>query len=258
MMQEFRDLMNRLRLNIASLTLFVFLFVGAGSLCYLHDLRRPLYAGTTSGKTVNDLIEISRDLLAAPTGESGSSAFWKDATLQRYLYQGIRDTIAKTHCLQKSETIVLTTGTSEYPITDNFVTITNAIWTSSVTEYKTLLRSDPVSLGRIDEDTEDPEYYLEYDDHIELFPFNTGLSGTSLIAYYVPRQSDLTNGVSSIPTPASLDPALVYYVVEHAWLQDRRFGEAQMYRKLYETEIAHYRQDFVYQKEELKESAVIE
>jgi hypothetical protein len=252
-------MIDRLRKNIIHVVFLSSLLIVAGLICHLHDLRES-YAGnqTTSGKTVDNLISISRDLLDVPAGESGSSAFHTDAKLQRYVNQALRDIIAKTHCMEEIESQVLDTGTSEYPISSNYVTVTGVLWEkeTGVTNFKALKRESRLTIGQLSVDTDEPEFYYEYSGKIGIVPIDTTVSGTTIQVYYVPRQADLSSGSSPIPTPASLDPAIVFYVTSFAFAQDRRFGEAQYYMNLYRTEIQQFRQDFIYQKPETMEEAV--
>lgn len=214
----------------------------------LFTISLICYAGgpTTSGTTVNGIVTLARYTLREAT-----ASFWSDAELISHVNSAIREIVEKTHCLQSVEQKTLSSATTEYALSSSYVVVDLILYQSGTTAYKRLTKRDPI-YGKIDLDLTEPEFWYEAGGKIGIYPVGTTASGNTAVIYYIPLQSTLS-GASSVPTPASLDDAVVYYTLAQALPKQQKFDVAAYYLGLFRQEIMEYRQDIVYPKPETVE-----
>uniref|UniRef100_A0A6M3XS62 Uncharacterized protein n=1 Tax=viral metagenome TaxID=1070528 RepID=A0A6M3XS62_9ZZZZ len=196
--------------------------------------------GSTSGKTVANLITETRYILNEST-----ASMWSDAELTAWINDAVRNISARTHCLESGNTRhVLSSGTSEYSIGSNYIFVKGVIYQSGSTTFKALKRGKILDVGNMT--GEEPSSYYEFNGKVGIYPLvdsdNTSVSGNTIYILAVTLPDTLTS-LSTIPTPAAYDRAIIYYVVSQALLKDNRDGRAQTFLNQYYSEIDRFRVD---------------
>jgi len=180
---------------------------------------------STSGKTVTNLIVEVRNFLNEPTG-----SFWSDTEITTWLNDAVRSVNRQTLSTEAREKFVVDSGTSEYAMTETYLMVKGATLQTGVTAYKALFRGKAEDVGHVNKD--EPTYFYEFNGKVGIYPLKDTSdftsTGTTLYVSYVPYQSTLS-GSSTIPTPAILDRAIVYYAVAQALYKDKRFNSGNLF-----------------------------
>ena len=100
-----------------------------------------------SSKTVQDVIDRARSYLNET--KSSTTGFYTDTELLRWTDEGVKDVVAKTHCLQDTAVFTLSGSTFEYTFSgaSNYLTIETCVYFNG-TDYKGLPRIDIPNIGR--------------------------------------------------------------------------------------------------------------
>jgi len=141
----------------------------------------------------------------------------------------------------------LFSGTSEYSIGSNYLFVKDVIYQSGSTTYKALKKGKILDVGNVT--GEEPAAYYEFNGKVGIYPLidsdNTTVTGNTIYILTTTLPSTLT-GTSSIPTPASFDRAIVYYVASQAFMFDPGKGEmAAFLLNQYYSEVDRFRADFL-------------
>lgn len=198
-----------------------------------------------SSKTVQNVIDRARSYLNET--KSSTTGFFTDTELLRWTDEGVRDIVAKTHCLQQTDTITLSGSTFEYTFSgaSNYLTIETCVYYNG-TDYKGLPRIDIPNIGRTATSSGTPDYWYEWGDKIGIWPLPTSsYSGNSIYVYYVPQPTTLTATTDPIQIPAIYDNPLIWYVCAQGKIKDRKFQEAALFMQRYDATVDRYRVDLV-------------
>lgn len=217
-----------------------------------------VYAGSQarSSKTANSVITEVRYKLNETSAVT--PWFWTDTELLQWVDEGIKDLVARTHCLQGTATIVLSTNAMSYTWsgTSPYVAIEDRVFylNHSSGKYKKLTRNDKV-IGKVF-DAGPPEYWYEHNNRIWIWPVAvTPYSGSTVYVDYTAMPVGVISSTSPIETPAVYDAALVWYVAAQAKIKQGRYDEAQYFTQKYETECDRFRADFIIKPKESLEEA---
>ena len=217
----------RVILSIMAVILTAFLFLDVS------------YAGnqTTSGVTSSVIITRARYYLNEST-----ASFWSDAELLQFINDGTMDIVARTHCLETTETETITTGTTTYAISTTYLTVKGVV----LNEDKSLRKGSIEHIGDT-ADLGEPAYYIEWNNNIVVYPAPaSGVSGETLTTYLVSRPTTVTSS-QAVQVPAQFNRALVLYVVAQALFKDEKFAKAGRFMAEYLSELDRFRLDFSYQ-----------
>ena len=210
------------------------------ALIWVLSVSFPAFAAneTVSGDLASTILTSVRYKL-----RNTSQTPWTDAELLDYLNDGIRKTIFRTKCLESVQISTLDTGTSEYPISSNFVSVLDVWYQSAVTKFKGLEYNKRLLKGHEDPDVAQPEYYAVESGSVIPFPMkdtaDETVTGNTIFIFFTPMQTTLVAG-TAIPTPATLDEALTFYVTSQAWFSVNRSDLAAAFLGLYEAELQRY------------------
>lgn len=198
---------------------------------------------TASGKTVANLITEVRYILNESASATGK--MWSDTELTVWINDAVRNIVARTHCLESGNTRhVLSSGTSEYPLSSNYIFVKGVIYQSGATTYKALKKGKILDVGNVT--GEEPASYYEFNGKVGIYPLadsdNTTVTGNTIYILTTTLPSTLT-GTSSIPTPASFDRAILFYVASQATLKDQQQDRSAWYFNQYASEIDRFRVD---------------
>lgn len=199
------------------------------------------YAGQQASNTVaSTIIDRAQIILSDADGN-----FYTDAKLLYFVNMGVQDIASKTKCMDVTYPVLLQTGVTEYSIGSgtSYFTINTAVYVESGTSnYKGLKKSNPQSIGHV-QNAGEPVWWYQSEDNIGVYPPpSSGVSGDQVTAYLTKRPLDVT-ATEVVPTPAVYDNALVYYVVAQSSYMDLQKGRGDMYLALYVECLKQYRAD---------------
>ncbi|HBJ75677.1 MAG TPA: hypothetical protein DDY86_09310 [Syntrophaceae bacterium] len=213
------------------------LFVGA----YVYAASQQ-----TSSTTAATIISKARYYL-----DETAASFWADAELLSWVNDGTLDIVARTKCLEGTESVTLTPGTIEYAITSNYIDVGTVVL-ETADGRKGLLRKNPQSIGHV-EDIGEPLYWYDWGGKLGVYPtLETGTTGTAII-YYVSRPATVT-AAQVVYVPAIYDRALTLYVAAQALLKPGLYAKSGRLMSEYLAEIDRYRSDFVEKPQETEAS----
>jgi len=201
----------------------------------------------TSSTTAASMIEDIRSYL---NDTDANDEYWTDGELLQWLNDGMVDIAVRTHCLEATDTIALTTDTIEYVIAsfDNapwyYVTIKGVHYIDSNSKAYALVKGSPISVGHNTAVTV-PTYWYEWAGSIGVYPPLSDIDNTTpetIKVYYITRPTVITS-TGTITTPAIYDKALMYFVVAQAKLKDRKPAEFEHIMQRYYQELSQYRMD---------------
>lgn len=155
----------------------------------------PAFAGnqTTSGATGATTITKARYYLNEAT-----ASFWSDAELLQWLNDGQIDIVARTHCLEGTETETIVTGTNQYAISTSYITVKGVIYNS----VQSLRKGSIEHMGDTT-DVGEPAYYFTWDNNLMVYPSpDSGVSGYSLVTYLVEKPTPLASTASTVAIPS--------------------------------------------------------
>ncbi len=200
----------------------------------------PAFPGSqqTSSTLASTIITNARSLL----NESAAS-FWTDAELLVWLNDGILDIAARSHCLETTESISLSTNTVEYAITTNFITVKAVAYVNSSSVAKGLKPGNVLSVGNVG-DLEEPVFWYEFAGKIGAYPALSSVTTETIKAYLIKRPTAIASS-DNVTTPAVYDHALTLYVVAKAHLKDRQTGRYHQIIGLYMAELKRIRADMI-------------
>lgn len=230
--------------NLKTIFLFFFLSIFLSFCVYLP----PTFAAgaTASGKTVANLTREVRYLLNET--ESSTTGFFKDGEIEAWINDAVRNVIARGHPLSSVTHFTLSSGTSEYSITDNYVAVRAVLYQSGITAFKGLQRGSKAAVGNIGDAYEEPRHFYETKSRtgVGIYPLidsdDNTVSGNTIYVSYTPMQTTLS-GASPIPTPASFDRHIVYYAVGQGFIKDNKMKRAQFVLSQYQAELDRFRVD---------------
>ena len=221
--------------------LFLVLFISG--ICFAGSQTR-------SGKTADDIITEAERILI----NNANDNFWSDAEMLGWVNEGMLDIVSKSHCLEGTAEIILSTDTKDYAWTgtSNYLTVDPHgayIQLHSSSKYKTLTNNKSV-IGHIT-NTGPPAYWYEFNGRVHVWPVPiAAYSGSTVYVDYVAIPDGCSTSGLAIETPEIYDPALVYFVISRAMSKEK--NQASMaYMNLYQQTIDRYRADFI---DEPKES----
>jgi hypothetical protein len=206
----------------------------------------------TSGATTGHIFENVRWMYLDESSTNPDK--WPDYVMLRYLNAGILDISIRTHCLEVSGEINLMAGVTQYELFSTaattfgvspYLTVTNVLYRSGVTAWKSLLRGSLDTYGHKYTKAGQPVTYMEYENRLIIEPVpDSSVHGNLLYVYYVGQPAALRFN-HRIPLPASYETALGYYMAKEAWKKVRRFDLSQFYEQFYEKEVDRIKSDLV-------------
>ena len=211
-------------------------FVTLGLLSFLLVSNAVAGPQTASSTTGTNMIARARVYL-----DESTALKWSDATLLRFLNDGMVDIANKTLCYQGTESVSLTANTIEYtPTTDYIKVIAVKVNPASGSSWG-LIKGNVTSVGLATEAVT-PVYWYEFAGKVGIYPAYSAVTTETATVYFAKRPADIAAG-SNVLTPAIYDKALVYYICAQAFMLDKRIAEANNYLMLYAQELDRYRQD---------------
>jgi len=225
--------MNRLRKFVV---LYWFLIIAAAVI-----RGEMLNAATqqTSSTTAATIIDRAESIVNDSDNDLSSSA-----ELLVWLNDGMIDIVARTHCLEATESIDLATSTLEYSVTSTYVTVKAVLYKDSAGTFWALKKGSPSSVGQ-NTAADAPMYWYDWGGKIGIYPTITRTTET-ITVYYITRPTAIASS-GTVTTPALYDTALTYYVAAHAFLKDRQTGRYAQLMGLYLQELARIRGDLTEQ-----------
>lgn len=190
----------------------------------------------TSGKTVQEIVDEARELLAET-----SSGFWTDPKILEWTNNGVQDMIVKTWCMGVTEDVTLVTATLEYTVLADFIVPAAVIYDGT----KALIPGHPAKVGHTPPVGEPTHYYI-FAGSVGIYPIaECGNNGKICKAYLIPKPVRIISLSTSIPTPAYLDNSLVQYLLSMALFKDRKRADSEGIFKKYEDGLKMYRSDLL-------------
>jgi len=204
---------------------------------------------STNDKTVADLVAESRYLLDAITESGTTDPMFPDAFMEVWVNNGIKNVASWTHCVEDSERHILNSGTSEYAMTSNYITIKKVMYQSGATDYKSLTHGTDDARGKNEGNVAHPEFWYEGIGTVGVYPLQdaeyTTVTGNTIYVTFVPTHTTLAAG-DTVTTPQQYNDLIVYYTVAKALFKDRKLTALRVVMELYAMEADRYRQDFIY------------
>ncbi len=207
-------------------------------LCALALIALPAFAlaggsQSESGKTLNDLVDEVEYLV-------DEDPHFTSTQILSYLNAAVQDAIWQTKCLESTAQLTVTAGVTEYDTGVSFFHVSDVSWLESgATTPKPLLQH--TSRVQAIRGEQKPAWWYVRAGLLGIHPVeDSGISGSSLYVTYLPVQNTLT-GTQNVPTPASLDQALVYYAAARCFFRDKQFVAYQQMMSLYAQYIRRYR-----------------
>ena len=197
---------------------------------------------TSSGKTANDIITNVRQILNETT-----ASFWTDAELLDWIDEAVKDIVSKSHCLEDTATIVLSTNTKAYSWSgaSDYVIIEpeGVFFLNHNTSKYTKLVNDKTVIGHTSNEGQ-PTHWYEFGNEVHVWPVPTSAySGSTIYADYIPVPTKIIATTGNIETPAIYDNAIVWYVVSMAKAKDKNANESAVFMKIYDELVNRYRVD---------------
>ncbi len=189
-----------------------------------------------SGKTLGDIEDYVEYMV-------DEDPYFTSAQRISYINAAIQDVVWQTRCMESGTHFVLTAGTTEYALSGvSYLMITDVSWLDSgATKHKPLLRRKTQGHGLSIGGEEKPAWWYERAGFLGVFPVTSeDVTGSTAYVTYVPAQSTLSS-TDNVPTPASLDQALVYYAAARCFARDKQWAAYQQMMSLYAQYIQRYR-----------------
>lgn len=211
----------------AYILLFVFLIP---ALC----LAGPQTASSTLASAIIDKAETILD--------DESNLIWDTTELLEYLNEGTIDIVEETGCYQGTEAITLVADTVEYTPTTAYLGVVSAVINpASGASYG--LKKGNVTSRAFQISDDQPEFFYEFAGKVGIYPAYSSVTTETATVYFIKRPVAVASN-ANVLVPAALDKALIYYIVGHSLLRDRRPQEAQNYLAWYQRELNQYRREF--------------
>lgn len=177
----------------------------------------------------------------------GTAVFWSDAELLVWVNEGTMDIVARTHCLDGSETEALIVDTLSYALSDPYLLIYAVIYDKGSGDETGLIRGNLQSIGHVKPGGGVPIYWCQSGDNVIVYPkpnaANSG-AGKDIDVYTITRPTAVAAD-AAVLVPACFDKALTLYLVAQAFAKDGQFNKAGMMMQLYQGELDRYRTDFI-------------
>lgn len=189
---------------------------------------------TTSSLTAATFITQARYYL-----NEDAESFWTDAELLQWLNDGTMDIVARSQCLETTESVTMAAGTNSYALASSFLRVRGAIYNSS----KGLRMGSLEHMGDV-KDIGEPSYFFNWGNNLVVYPApDATAAAKTLVAYIVSRPARLAATTSSVLVPAQYDKALVLYMVAQGLKKDEKFARAAQVMAQYQAELDRFRQD---------------
>lgn len=163
-------------------------------------------------------------------------SYWADSELLIHVNNAIRDIIAISGCSEVSIRQILSSGTSEYSITVNYIGVNDVIYQGGETSFKTLTKGQRSQVGRVEGVFDEPEYYYIAPEKVGIYPLkdneNVTVTGNTIYIYIKPYQPDITID-DLIPLPACYNEAVINYVLWRAFPKRNQREESEYNRQEY-------------------------
>ena len=194
-----------------------------------------VFAGsqTTSSTTASVIIDRAEVLF-----NDTSNEFMDASEALVWVNDGTMDIVARTHCLEDTETETLLTDTASYALADPFIVVRAVVYNNE----KAL---KPGSLEHFyrTEDTGEPEFWFTWENNLMVYPTpGSDISGVTMEVYVVDRPTAVT-AAQTVLVPTQYDRALVLYVYAQALYKDRQYAKAGRIMAEYIAELDRYRLD---------------
>uniref|UniRef100_A0A6M3IFN4 Uncharacterized protein n=1 Tax=viral metagenome TaxID=1070528 RepID=A0A6M3IFN4_9ZZZZ len=204
------------------------------------------YCGSnvTSGVTVQIII----DRIRVDLSESSSNAnpFWTDANFIQWVNEAVETIAIMTRSMEISEDVVMVDGTMSYTLSSSHYDVSHCIHDTGINgspkRYSILARFSPTV--PVPPQDKRPVLWWEWDNELFIFPCpDSSISGTTIVAYMVERPTIIGSATDTIPTPAGLDTAILFYVKAKGYFKERSEEKGKFYLALFNTYINDYRRD---------------
>lgn len=204
-------------------------------------LAFPLFSeAKTAATLINDARVLARDPSA--TGR----ARFTDAQVLEYLNEGQRDAIAATLCIQKSSTIVTSSGTIYYALPSDFMQVVRVTSDDERLEEKSPAKLD-IANSKWETETGTPEnFFVTFTTrtYIGIYPYPVSGSSTETVKIeYYAQADEMTSGSTPFNGITEFTPfhqMLPYYAAAQMGYIDGLINQADRYFQRY----AVYRQQF--------------
>jgi hypothetical protein len=220
----------------------------------IFALSVQVFAGSQqiSATDASVIAQRARYYLNDPTTWGGTQKhIWSDAELLQWINDGTNDIVARTQCLEDIETVTLVANTSSYALTTTAIAIKGAIYNAGTGSSWSLERGNYKgrymvnALGMTEAMTGPPQYWVQEENSIWIYPIPTATEATKTIDVIVILRPTVVGATDDVKVPAFYDRALTLYVVIQALYKDGQFNKAATITAQYLSELDRYRADYV-------------
>jgi len=204
-------------------------------------------ASEQSGRTVSDIMTETRYLINGYMANGSEDTYWSDAELVSWINYAVRNVrVRAKNTMLESESFVLSSGTSEYVPTSNYLYVRAVMYQSATTAFMPLLPS--TFEDRTAETGAEPKYFYELSGKVGVYPLkddalnDVTVTGNTIYVLTVPRGIVLTSS-DTLPTPALFDRSILFYTAAQALRKNGLFESADYFETLANKEIDRLRVD---------------
>jgi len=97
-----------------------------------------------------------------------TASFWSDAELLVWVNEGTKDIVARTRCLESSESVTLLENTVEYALTGPYLDVSTVVYIDRNGVKKGLVKKNPQSIGHSNDVV--PLWWYEWNGSVGVFP----------------------------------------------------------------------------------------
>lgn len=196
---------------------------------------------TASGNLVSDITTAVRYLVHEDT-----AGRWPNTEIEFWINDAVRNIIARTKCMSSVTWFTLNSGTSEYQIVENYVSVRGVLYQSGSTVFEGLAKGGKYERENVTGDSPKKFYETLSKTGVGVYPLKDSkavtVTGNTIFVSYIPMQATLSSS-DAIPTPASFDRAIIYSTAGHLLLSDRQKVMGDYYIVKYQAEIDRFRAD---------------
>ena len=173
-----------------------------------------------------------------------TASFWTAEEISNLVLQATMDVSAKLHCYQARDTtaVTLVANTFEYNQPTGCLKVLAAMYKSSSTIFKGLVRIHPMMVGHLaGEATGEPVYYYHgVGGKVGIWPIPTSSEAAKTVEIIYSKH---TSAIANIPD--QYQNLVIWLAVALALLKDKKFGAASQYYSMYLNSLTFHRADIV-------------
>lgn len=158
--------------------------------------------------------------------------FWSQSEIFSLIYAACCEIAQETKCIERTYETTTVADTQEYPYPTNTISIKRVTYDGVKLAPIDFRKSDSLTLNNTTTTiTGTPDYYVEWNGTIILFPTPNDAKTLKVYSYNQPQAVTVT---SSLEVPEIFHTRLVNYVLSEMYAKDKDFSSAQYYKTMWE------------------------